>query len=450
MPIISTEELFGQDDPLTGNILIDKGNSNIPKNIVTTEELFGDAVTPEIMPRNSAFLPGRPRVENMIANRPNMGAAFKEEINQIPEGFIAKVLQPYVAAYKGLGALMQKGEAGIANPLMSLQEGNFSLKDLVNLSIQGVKGERSGELGDVMRSVNTPEPLAALVGLGGLAGLAELSTGKIPKPLTQSPIKTFKQVGAEFGEVNQGVTKAITNLANQIKTGVTNIRDYSANKVNAIRKGFWKDYAPQEWGAYTQGIENIPKGGIKSIQGDVVVQNLEKTLVNRGLMSNDGVLQKGFTPADNKLIKAYQNISRKWGESKNGELDIKEVIDEFKNIRGKYTGKPTPLQRQDIEAANDFFNAISDQINTSEFSKVKSRYRQFKENQQLIHEAIDLYSPEMKTAKGERFLTKGAISETTQGRKTTQMITDKTGQKLRGAKVITRLNQVNPVNWIKR
>jgi hypothetical protein len=244
-----------------------------------------------------------------------------------------------------------------------------------------------------------------------------------------------------------------------LKTQGTNwlpkLRDYSANKVVAIRKGFWGKYAPEEYKAYGNAIENLPLGNKNIIDGSKVVQNLEKTLFDRGLMTLDEstgqlVLNKGFTPADNKLIKAYQNVSRKWANSSDGNLAIKDIVEEYKGIKGKHIVKPTSTQRKDIEAANDFFNTASDQINTEKFTEAKLRYRGFKENQQIVHEAIDLYAPEMKTAKGERWLMGGAINKTTQARKTAQIITEKTGQNLRGAKGWTKLNDVNPLNLIRR
>jgi hypothetical protein len=131
-------------------------------------------------------------------------------------------------------------------------------------------------------------------------------------------------------------------------------------------------------------------------------------------------------------------------------LTIKEVIEEYKGIRGKYTGKPSPTQRKDIEAANDFFNTVADQINTKAFTEAKVKYREFKQNQQMIHEAIDLYAPEMKTAKGERFLSEGGLRATSQGRKTAEMITEKTGESLEGAKWWSRRKSVNPLYLLRR
>ena len=248
MPIISTEELFGQDEALTGNILLDKGNSNIPKNIVTTEELFGDAIPSGVLPKNSAFLPGRSRVENMIANRPNMGAAFREEINQIPEGFIAKVLQPYVAAYKGLGALMQRGEAAVANPLMGLQEGNLGLKDLVNLAAQGIRGERSGELGDIPRSVGVDDTISALIGLGGVSGLGNLLTkGKL------------------VGDINKGIGVARAE-GKQLMKNAGQSAEKTMDKV--LRGGVPKLEAERiatEYGTSNGSLVEVVKNKIKSV-----------------------------------------------------------------------------------------------------------------------------------------------------------------------------------------
>jgi hypothetical protein len=68
----------------------------------------------------------------------------------------------------------------------------------------------------------------------------------------------------------------------------------------------------------------------------------------------------------------------------------------------------------------------------------------------MIHKTIDLYGSDMSTAKGERFLTSGASGATSQGRNTTKMITEVTGQSLKGTKMITGLKRVNPLRLIKR
>lgn len=395
------------------------------------------------------FLPGRAKVQEQIAQRPSalqtLGKELATQWNPA-EHPVKFLLKPAVTALKVANVPFQALESAVANPALELQAGKPERIPLE--AIKGLLGMKSGQLGDIIRTtgfgskVNVPTGISK--GLTPITATANELLAAGAGGLAALPLANM--AGKALVKSAQGVANIPTNVGRK----VSGIRDYPANKVNAIRKGFWNNYAPKEYKAYADGVENLGNVNAGSIQGDLAIQNLEKRLLDKGLMATDGTLQKGFTPADNKLIKAYQNISKKWAESKTGELPVKDVIDEWKIIRGKYTGKPNPTQVRDIQAANDFFDSISDQINIKEFSKVKARYREFKNNQQLIHEAIDLYAPEMKTARGERFLTKGGLSETTQGRKTAGLITKKSGQTLKGAKALTKVGQLNPLRLIGR
>lgn len=370
------------------------------------------------------------RAEQRLQNRKSAIGDLVQNPPEMDKGGYTHPLGTLLRYLQGGAEYMQGVPASVA---LDLQAGKPQdiLPNLGKLAV----GQRPAEIGDVYAGAGAPEPLAA--GLGLYTDIV----------LTPGGAKSLVSLGK--GAKNL-VTKNFTKLAQDIKGGTAVIRDYSANKVNAIRKGFWNTYAPQEWGAYEQAINDLPKAGKQAVKGETIIQNLEKSLFEKRLMSSEGALQKGFTPADNRLIKSYQNISRKWADSPTGELNMADIVDEYKNIRGKYTGKPTPMQKQNIQAANDFFNSVSDQIDNAAFTKAKLRYRTFKENQELINSAVDLHGSEMKTARGERFLTQGALSETTQGRKTAKLITEKTGQKLRGAKGLTKIEQVNPLHWIKR
>jgi hypothetical protein len=396
------------------------------------------------------------RTDKLIAERPSQWQGLKDYVNTLREQPLRTIADPLFSTKSGL-ALMGGGvgsiESAIANPALSIQRGERpKLSDVVS----GIKGEKPGQLGDVMRSVGAPEPIAAAIGMLGLAGVGNLATkGNIaPSVLGKKPIDVALQAKGEL----VGSYKDVANFVNKLKSNggkflndfIRRNRDYSANKVNSIRKGFWDNYAPQEYKAYQEAIDNLPVGQKTTISGDAMLQNLEKKLVDKQLMNLDGTLNKGFTPADNKLLKAYENMGRKWADSSAGEISLKDVVEEYKNLRGKYTGKPNPIQRGNIEAANDFFNSVSDQIDNKAFSAAKLRYREFKENQQLLHEAIDLYAPKMKTAKGERFLMGGAINKTTQARKTAKLITEKTGQTLKGAKAWTKISDINPLNLIRK
>jgi hypothetical protein len=370
--------------------------------------------------------------------------------------------QPQPSVMQQLGQGFKGIAEGAINPPYRIA--SHTLQGLEGLFRKGKATTYKNPLtGDVVEPYTNQTPLTEPLGLGmqGAAlplgpvgggamyggGMAMEQGGGVGDILKNAGIGAIlgKAVGVASGEPI--LPPMIKNRLS--KVGISKIRDYPANKVNSIRKSFWDKYAPEEYSAYGKAIDDLP-GTTPNVKGDVVIQNLEKTLSDKNLMSADGTLLKGFSSADNKLITAYQKISRKWAESPNGELNINDIVGEYKNIKGKYTGKANPVQRQNIQAANDFFNSVADQINVKSFTKAKERYGIFKDNQQMIHEAINLYGPEMKTAKGEKFLTEGTMSKTTQGRKTSKMITEKTGQGLMGAKAWTKVRKVNPLTWIKR
>ncbi|MEN6414370.1 MAG: hypothetical protein ABFC84_16655 [Veillonellales bacterium] len=401
----------------------------------------GTAIEPEVMPKKEAFLPNLARTEQKIKER---GSQFQglinsaQELQQHPIKSLFNPVGPlsFMRNQQDVGsAVFGTAEAPIAAAGLAVQRNQPAM--IPTEAFKALKGQRQAQLGDWIRTTGfggiLNEPISALTGLGGMAAL----TGGLSKG------KTTKMIDSAGKKIVRDIRKIPTET-------VSKVRDYPANKVNAIRENFWNKYAPQEWKAFGQAIEDLPKGGTGNVQGADVIQKLEETLSKKNLLTPEGTLQRGFTNADNKLIKAYQNISRKWANNPKGEIGMQDIVAEYKNIRGKYTGKPTPAQRQDIQAANDFFNSVSDQINNKAFSAAKMRYRNFKENQQMTHEAIDLYAPEMKTAKGERFLTKGGLTDTTQGRRVAQMITKETGQKLRGAQAYTRIQKINPLTWVKR
>jgi len=313
----------------------------------------------------------------------------------------------------------------------------------------GVSG--AGLLADIVT-----DPFALLTLIAGKTPMKGGSTLEevIAKSTAGQAVGRFVNLPIEETGPVRYTSDAIQGLANQIKKlpeVVTKITDYPANKVNAIRRGFWDEYAPKEYKAYGDAIENLPKEQTGLIKGDSFIQNLESKMVGRGLITPDGTMQTtGITPADTRLIKAYQSVGKKWADSPTGELDIRDIVDGYKSIKGKYSAKTTSSQRSNIMAANDFFDSAADQINTNAFTLAKLRYKNFKDTQQAISKAIDLYASPIETAKGERWLMKGPIGETVQARKTAQLITDKTGQTLKGAKLRTGLKRMNPLMLLKR
>lgn len=389
---------------------------------------------------NSAdkILPNKEKVQQDISERKNPIDSLREEVNTPYSGnLLQRAIKAGITGLKTIGTAWTLGEAAIANPAMEMQKGNFNPNDLGTEFIKGATGQKVGELGDLIRTTGVGgeanEPLSKIIGLFGSLGIADIATkGKL------------------VSEVNKTKSVTIKPLKDITTRTISKTRDYAANKVNAIRGAFWDEYAPKEWEKYGQAIENLAKEGSGEIDGVSFVLNLEKKLAERGLISPEGDILKAFNTADTKLLKSYEAVKAKLKLNPKATLTTRELVDEYKNLRGQFAKKPTALQRNNIQAANDFFNSAADQINSESFAKAKIDYRSFKENQQMIDEAIGLYEPSMKTAKGEKWLMEGGTGFTTQGRKTAKMITEKTGQTLKGSKLKTGLLRVNPLQYIKR
>jgi len=326
----------------------------------------------------------------------------------------------------------------------------YNAPDFAGKELIGNIVSAGGMVADV--ATNPADLLALLAGktpMGGRSTLNEV----IANSRGGQAVGRFMNMPIEETAPARYTSDTIKGLANQIKKSpqiISKIRDYPANKVNSIRNGFWNEYAPKEWKAYGDAIESLPNERTSLLNGERFIQSLESKMKDRGLIALDGTMQKAFRPSDSKLIKAYDSISKKWADSPTGELNIKDIVDEYKNLKGNYSGKPTSSQRANIEVANDFFNSASDQIDAKAFTLAKIQYGKFKDNQQLIHESINLYGPEMKTARGEKWLMEGPIGATTQGRKTAQMITKTTGQALRGAKTMSTINRVPVLKYITK
>ncbi len=300
--------------------------------------------------------------------------------------------------------------------------------------------------------VQNNDPFGAILDASAVTGGAGLGlkATRIPSAVkagdamidaSLTPIKAANNAG-------KTIIKSAKDLKNGSGKVISSVRDYPANKVNSIRREFWDKTAPEEYQAFGDAIEEIPKQGGGMVDGASALQNIEKQMFEKGLMAEDGKLLLPRTTADAKFVKAYQATYKKWANSPDGKLDINDVINEYKNIKGAHAKKPTKAQRDNTQAANDFFNSVADQIDQKSFGDAKKRYRKFKEDQQLIDEAVGLYDPEMKTGKGERWLTEGPIQDTAQGRKTAQMITSRTGQTLQGAKLWSKRKYINPLNLI--
>lgn len=262
-------------------------------------------------------LPEKQKTEALIARRPEAVSEFIEELQAKPKGLIPTALHYPLIGLKGLNILRQRGEAAVANPLMEAQEAvGRSPMETVRAAgrgfLQGLTGERRGELGDVPRRAGFGELPSAFIGLGGLAGLGNIATkGKLmdispatmskdfPLRKTEEAIKYAKDLKSLFGEG----TKEALRQAGKRKVPVKPLNT-ELSKIPVFKKGIPSDLAkalkePQ------YEIEFLKDGSIKN-----TIENLDKV---KGVLSDfmtKGDWAKGTTDLmKNQYKDAYRVIT---------------------------------------------------------------------------------------------------------------------------------------------
>jgi hypothetical protein len=401
-------------------------------------------------------LPGLQRTEQQIKQRGSQFQGIQDIGNEVIQHPIKSLLNPLGPLSMGrqvpamMNATMGTVEAPIANTGLAAQRGEYGR--ILPEALQGITGKRQGQIGDIARTtgfgrnasteMKTPLGKIGIPGAGGnyneliarVTGLGAMAA--ILPGAKEVPGKTISKVG-----------EGLKNLPTPSKA-ISNIRDVGGNTRNAIKNNYWEKVAPKEYKAYGDAIENLPKSGTSKIDGAEAIKNLEEKLVERNLINSDGTLNKAIPESEKKFVKAYQDISKKWANSPDGMLNVKDIIDTYKNIKGDFKLKLNSKQRANISAANDFVDSISDQINNEGFSKAKLRYRQFKEEQKLIDKKIDLYEPDILSGKGEKFLTSGEIGESVENRTAAKLMEDKTGVNLKGLKALSGVKRANPLRYL--
>ncbi|MFA5177887.1 MAG: hypothetical protein WC440_07090 [Candidatus Omnitrophota bacterium] len=240
-------------------------------------------------------LPGFKKTEAKIAQRPDAGETFADELAYDPYrnpelNLLQKtgqaVLKPAVTAAKGIGAIAQRAEGAIANPLMDLQEGKVNPIELGKSVIKGATGERKGELGDVLRRVDVAEPIAAAGGLFASMGIANAATtGKLAS-------------SARKGEAF--VKSKVPQVMN---------KDYVINRAKIAGQGMDELYGGLS-DEYEQVFSKIGKNQVDPAKVNTVLENLaaqgQENIVNRIAK------QLGSNPTSNvNTVQAMKQVLRK-------------------------------------------------------------------------------------------------------------------------------------------
>jgi len=266
---------------------------------------------------------------------------------------------------------------------------------------------------------------------GAVAGGAVL-----PTPTEAATLKDALDIlgrrmktGAIFGGILSGGIYAGTK-------GVGKISKYASDKTTKIREGYrgWRD---SEYQKYDTGISNLPS---ENLDGSQVLTELEQRMLQRGIINPDGTMNKVLSQADQKLLKAYEKLSQKWATS-NGQLTSKDIIEEYQLIKGKFSGKPSPTQLQNREAAQEIINSSKSQFKSGEWDKINKEYSVFKNKEEVLDKFVGVKetNPYL-TGKGERFITRG-MGATEESRKAAEIAKETTGQTLKGGKFLSFVNR---------
>lgn len=281
------------------------------------EQLTSTSSVQKPQPQNMVGLPKRQQVETAIAQRPDSVARFKEELgtrwNPVEHPFKA-YFQPATTLMKLAAIPFQRLEAGVANPALEAQAGNFNLMDLARSSIQGVSGQQSPELGDIVRTTGFGgkfnEPIAGLTGLVGSGALAGGAT-----KVAQVAAPKIGQIAQGAGKVATAPVRFVKNVAR--RSAANYITDDIAPQAHAIYKQSVKKFTPQIQQFAKEELK-IPETAIKTISKNSV-DDVVATAEKYG-NSTDQIYQKieqGFvskgTIADESYKKAVSSF--------NGQID---------------------------------------------------------------------------------------------------------------------------------
>lgn len=280
--------------------------------------------------------------------------------------------------------------------------------------------------------------------VGGSVAGTQLPSPEEAKTLEETLEILGEQVkkGAIFGGVAAGALHAVGKIPT--------IRQYARNATLRIRNK-WRGHAQKEYVAYDEGINNLPN---QQIKGEEVINNLERKLVTRGVMNPDGTISKNvsITSADRKLLNSYNRLYKQWSTSKGGELQSKDIIREYRAIKGRYVPKPSINQIENKVAANELFESVKPQIRTESFKDINTRYTKFKNREELVDKWFGVRSTRnpLITQRAENFITRGlkGAGEPLQVRK---VIKETTGETLKGGVFLTKLDQAlsNPLTrWV--
>lgn len=191
--------------------------------------------------------------ENAIASRPSM----MKELIKDPTTLERFVKHPLGTTLRTVGGAMELAEGTMANAGIALQQGN--LGRIPSDMYKTITGQRPSQLGDIMRNVGTPEPLAASVGL--------LASGSKFSPTTQINNVALKYSGAtKLGEMIQKVGKPALARSLSIFSGIEKNKMMDAlNNPKMLSSSFLKKENKNVQALYKKVVDPVIQDSSKRV-----------------------------------------------------------------------------------------------------------------------------------------------------------------------------------------
>ena len=291
------------------------------------------------------FLPGQEKVEKKIEERQKTSAVktLKEEVTTPYKGnVLQKLVKAGITGMKTIAVPFERGEAALANPMLELQKAPHTRRSLLDVSLEGLKGERIGQLGDVPRQSGEPEWFASTVGISALVGVTDLVSKKLitrslkaGETFVKSKFPRF--LGKDFVLKQAKVaTRAIDDMHAALSKQYDEIFKKIGNKkVNAEAVG--------------DALVELPENIIKRIsKSNLVRKNADGSLVDdlENLKQIRGIIRKAVPekvwngralgdPNTSNLQQVYAKLSTVMAEGNDDLIRLNKSYGQFLKTRGE-------------------------------------------------------------------------------------------------------------------
>ena len=288
-------------------------------------------------------------------------------------------------------------------------------------------------------------PIATIKGLVG--GTIGYKLGEAIKPLERLTPESASQQTKEMAKTGDmllsgilayGGYKASSTLLNKMPE--MGLGKYAKNKVLAIRKGALKEYGNMQE-EYGRGLDELATNPQK-VDPINMIGKMEETLNQRMPIQSNGKRIPAANKVDTALLKAYNRLSGKWANSKDGMVTVGNMIEELRLVKNSGGKEHSTLSRLATNIQKEILGTIKNDINVPKFQEMQAKYHQGMNELEALDKHFDIWNDNPYiTAKGENFL-KSGIFKSEEAKNISKLVSEKTGETLKGAKVISRTNQI--------